>query len=245
MTKIRLNRVISQDGFSSVREADALIQQGRVLVNGVAVTELGSLVDPRNDRITVDGEPIGAHKKKRYYLFFKPKGVVSTLEDPKGRPSIAEYVTGLSTRVFPAGRLDYDADGLMLLTNDGRIANLVMHPRSKVPKTYQVKISGALAERDLGRFATGISIEGKRTLPARVKALEVRPSNAWYEVTLAEGRNRQIKKMFAFFGRRVLKIRRISIGPLSLEGMAPGEVRKLTPQETGQLLSALGVGEEA
>jgi pseudouridine synthase len=244
MTKIRLNRVISRDGLSSVREADELIQQGRVLVNGVAVTELGSIVDPRTDRITVDGEPVGGHKKKHYYLFFKPKGVVSTMEDPQGRPSIVDFVAGLSVRIFPAGRLDYDADGLMLLTNDGRITNLVMAPRSKLPKTYQVKVSGTLTERDLTRFTSGIRIEGQKTLPARIAPLEVRPNNAWYEVTLAEGRNRQIKKMFTFFGKRVLKIRRIAIGPLSLEGMAPGEVRKLTAREIELLLSALGVKEE-
>jgi len=244
MTKIRLNRVISRDGFSSVREADALIQQGRVVVNGAEVTELGTLVDPATDRITVDGEPVGGPKKKRYYLFFKPKGVVSTMEDPRGRPSIADFASGLSTRVFPAGRLDYDADGLMLLTNDGLIANLVMHPRTKIPKTYQVKVAGALSERDLARFAGGIRIDGKKTLPARIAPLEVRPNNAWYLVTLAEGRNRQIKRMFAFFAMRVLKIRRIGIGPLSLEGMAPGEVRKVSPREKDLLFAALGVKEE-
>jgi 23S rRNA pseudouridine2605 synthase len=245
MTKIRLNRVISRDGLSSVREADVLIQQGRVMVNGAAVSELGTVVDPRTDRITVDGEPVGGPKKKRYYLFFKPKGVVSTMEDPQGRSSIADFVTGLSARVFPAGRLDYDADGLMLLTNDGLVANLVMHPGSKVPKTYQVKVSGVLSDRELARFSSGITIEGKKTLPARISPLEVRPSNAWYEVTLAEGRNRQIKKMFGLFGKRVQKIRRIAIGPLSLEGLAPGEVRKLTARETELLLSALGAKEES
>lgn len=243
MTKIRLNRVISQDGLSSVREADELIRQGRVLVNGVTVTELGVMVDLRADRITVDGEPVGGPKKKHYYLFFKPKGVVSTMDDPQGRSSISGFTGALSIRVFPAGRLDYDADGLMLLTNDGRIANLAMHPRSKLPKTYQVKISGALTERELARFAGGVSIEGKRTLPARIVPLEVRPSNAWYEVTLSEGRNRQLKKMFGLFGKRVAKIRRIAIGPLKLEGMAPGEVRKLTARERDLLFAALGTEE--
>lgn len=240
MTKIRLNRVISQDGLASVREADELIRQGRVLVNGSAVTELGVMVDPRTDRITVDGEPVGGPKKKHYYLFFKPKGVVSTMDDPQARSSISDFTDALSVRVFPAGRLDYDADGLMLLTNDGRIANLAMHPRSKLPKTYQVKVAGALTERELARFAGGVSIEGKKTLPARIVPLEVRPSNAWYEVTLSEGRNRQLKKMFGLFGKRVQKIRRIAIGPLKLEGMAPGEVRKLTARERDLLFAALG-----
>jgi 23S rRNA pseudouridine2605 synthase len=244
MTKIRLNRVISQDGIASVREADELIRQGRVLINGVVETGLGFMVDPRIDHIMVDGEPIGGHKKKHYYLFFKPKNVVSTMDDPERRPSISDFTQSLSVRVFPAGRLDFDADGLMLLTNDGQVANLAMHPRSKVPKTYQVKVAGALAENELIRFRAGISIERKRTLPARIIPLEVRPSNAWYEVTLAEGRNRQIKKMFAFFRKRVLKIRRVAIGPLSLEGLAPGEVRKLTARESELLFSALGITEE-
>ena len=245
MTKIRLNRVISQDGLASVRQADELIRQGRVLVNGLVVTGLGVMVDPRADRITVDGEPIGGPKKKHYYLFFKPKGVVSTLEDPQGRSSISDFTKGLSVRVFPAGRLDYDADGLMLLTNDGDIANLVMHPRSKVPKTYQVKVAGALSDHELARFAAGIPVDGRRTLPARITPLEVRPANSWYEVTLSEGRNRQIKKMFALFRKRVLKIRRIAIGPLSLEGLAPGEVRKMTARECDLLFSALGVEERS
>jgi pseudouridine synthase len=240
MTKIRLNRVISQDGLASVREADELIRQGRVLVNGSAVTGLGVMVDPRTDRITVDGEPVGGPKKKHYYLFFKPKGVVSTMDDPQSRSSISDFTGTLSVRVFPAGRLDYDADGLLLLTNDGRIANLAMHPRSKLPKTYQVKVAGALTERELARFAGGVSIEGKKTLPARIVPLEVRPTNAWYEVTLSEGRNRQLKKMFGLFGKRVQKIRRIAIGPLRLEGMAPGEVRKLTARERDLLFAALG-----
>lgn len=240
MTKIRLNRVISQDGLASVREADELIRQGRVLVNGSAVTGLGVMVDPRTDRITVDGEPVGGPKKKHYYLFFKPKGVVSTMDDPQSRSSISDFTGALSVRVFPAGRLDYDADGLLLLTNDGRIANLAMHPRSKLPKTYQVKVAGALTERELARFAGGVSIEGKKTLPARIVPLEVRPTNAWYEVTLSEGRNRQLKKMFGLFGKRVQKIRRIAIGPLRLEGMAPGEVRKLTARERDLLFAALG-----
>lgn len=244
MTKIRLNRVISQDGLSSVREADELIKQGRVLVNGVVVTELGFMVDPRADRIMVDGEPISGQKKKHYYLFFKPKNVISTMDDPQGRPSISDYIKGLSVRVFPAGRLDFDADGLMLLTNDGQTANLAMHPRSKLPKTYQVKVGGGLSEHELLRFGRGILLDRKRTLPAKIIPLEIRPNNAWYEITLSEGRNRQIKNMFAFFRKRVLKIRRIAIGPLSLEGMAPGEVRKLTARERDLLFSALGMKEE-
>ena len=243
MTKIRLNRVISQDGLASVREADEFIRQGRVMVDGIVVTALGTMVDPRTNRIMVDGEPVGRPKKKHYYLFFKPKGVVSTMDDPQNRSSISDFTKALSIRVFPAGRLDYDADGLMLLTNDGRIADLAMHPRSKVPKTYQVKVAGALSERELARFAGGVSIEGKRTLPAKIFPLEVRPSNAWYEVTLSEGRNRQIKKMFGLFGKRVMKIRRIAIGPLTLEGLAPGELRKLTARECNLLFSALGMEE--
>jgi 23S rRNA pseudouridine2605 synthase len=243
MTKIRLNRVISQDGLASVREADEFIRQGRVMVDGLVVTTLGTMVDPRTNQIMVDGEPVGRPKKKHYYLFFKPKGVVSTMDDPQNRSSISDFTKTLSIRVFPAGRLDYDADGLMLLTNDGRIADLAMHPRSKVPKTYQVKVAGALSERELARFAGGVSIEGKKTLPAKIKPLEVRPSNAWYEITLSEGRNRQIKKMFGLFGKRVMKIRRIAIGPLSLEGLAPGELRKLTARECKLLFSALGMEE--
>jgi pseudouridine synthase len=244
MKKIRLNRVISRGGLSSLREADEIIRQGRVLVNSAVVTELGTQVDPRTDRITVDGEPVAAPKRQHYYLFFKPKGVVSTMEDPEGRRCIADFTGALSGRIFPAGRLDWDADGLMLLTTDGELANLIMHPKSKLKKTYQVKIAGSLDERGMTRFARGILIDGKPTLPARITPLEVRPANSWYEIALSEGRNRQIKKMFAFFNKRVLKIRRIAIGPLSLERLAPGEIRKLTPHELLELRRALGAENE-
>jgi 23S rRNA pseudouridine2605 synthase len=244
MTRIRLNRVISQAGVSSLREADRIIRQGRVLVNGLPVTELGAQVDPRTDHITVDGEPIAAPKRRHYYLFFKPKGVVSTMEDPRGRSSIADFTAHLSGRVFPVGRLDWDADGLMLLTDDGNIAQLVMRPGSKLKKTYQVKIAGSLSDRDLMRFARGVTVDGRPTLPAGITPIEVRLANSWYEVELTEGRNRQIKKMFAYFKKRVLKIRRVAIGPLTLEGMAQGEVRKLLPRELSGLRKALGMEDE-
>ena len=239
MKTLRLNKLISRSGLASVRGADDLIAQGRVLVNGETVTEPGTIVDPSSDVEHVDGERVSALKKKHYYRFYKPKGVVSTMSDPEGRPSISEYTSELSVRVFPAGRLDYDADGLMILTNDGDAANAVMHPSSKLPKTYQVKISGSLMLRETERFATGVKIDGKKTLPAKIRLLEKRPSNSWYQVTIREGRNRQIKKMFSVFKKRVLKLRRVSMGPIQLEGLAPGEIQKFTPEERERFLELI------
>jgi len=236
MKTLRLNKFISRSGIASVRGAEDLIAQGRVLVNGETVTEPGTIVDPATDVVHVDGEQVSALKKKHYYRFYKPKGVVSTMSDPEGRSSIEEYTSELSVRVFPAGRLDYDADGLMILTNDGDAANTLMRPSSKLPKTYQVKISGSLTPQEAERFAGGVKIDGKKTLPAKIRFLEKRPTNSWYEVTITEGRNRQIKKMFSVFKKRVLKLRRISIGPILLEGLAPGEIQKLTPEEKKKLL---------
>lgn len=239
MRKIRLNRFISNTGISSVRGADELIRQGRVFVNGSVVTKMGALVDPKTDTISVDGELIKPPKKKSYYLFFKPKGVVSTMIDPEGRPCIADFTSGISARLFPVGRLDFDSDGLMLLTSDGDMANRIMHPSSKIPKTYQVKITDSLGDRDIEKFKRGVPIDGKLTLPAKIIPLEIRPKNSWYEVTIKEGKNRQIKRMFSYFKKRVTKIKRISIGPLSLEGMAPGEIRKLKGDELKKLMAAL------
>ncbi|MBN1573081.1 MAG: rRNA pseudouridine synthase [Deltaproteobacteria bacterium] len=244
MKKIRLNRVISRAGLSSLRGADELIRSGRVTVNGSVVTEMGLTVDPKSESICVDGEELSAVKKKHYYLFFKPKGVVSTMTDPEGRITVSDYTSGLSVRVFPAGRLDYDADGLILLTNDGDVANLITHPKTKLPKTYQVKVSGSLSKKYLEKFRKGIPIDGKQTLPAKIVPLKVTDNNSWYDVTLMEGRNRQIKKMFRYFRMRVLKLRRISIGPLYLEGLSPGEIRKLTKDETASLLKSLKLDRE-
>jgi 23S rRNA pseudouridine2605 synthase len=244
MKKIRLNRVISRAGFSSLRGADELIKSGRVTVNGTVVTEMGYTVDPKSDSIQVDGEELSAPKKKHYYLFFKPKEVVSTMMDPEGRKTISDYTAGLSVRVFPAGRLDYDADGLILLTNDGDLANLIMHPGSKLPKVYQVKVAGSLTKKERDKFQMGIPVDGRQTLPAKIVPIKVTDKNSWYDVTLTEGRNRQIKKMFRYFKMRVLKIRRISIGPLSLEGLSPGEVKKLTRGEVAALHKSLNHDKE-
>lgn len=244
MTQIRLNKALSRAGFASLRGADELIRQGRVEVNGRAMTEMGVMVDVKKDRIFVDGEPLHVPKKKHYFLFFKPGRVVSTMTDPEGRSCISDYTTQFQIRLFPAGRLDFDADGLMLLTNDGEMANDVTHPSSHLPKTYQVKTTGHLDVKELSRFRGGIPIDGKKTLPAVIVPLKIRQKNAWYEVTIMEGRNRQIKKMFGYFRKRVLKIRRISIGPLSLEGMAPGEIKRLTQGELSSLKDALNMGKE-
>lgn len=230
MSEERLQKVISRAGVTSRRKAEELIREGRVTVNGRVVTELGSKADLGRDHIKVDGKLLQAPKRSVYIALNKPRGVVTTVSDPEGRPTVTQLVKSAGARVYPVGRLDYDSEGLLLLTNDGELANAIMSAKNHVEKTYVVKSNGALAEEQLSAFRTGITIEGRRTRPARIRL--IRPGeNPWYEVKLVEGRQNQIRKMFKHFGRLVEKLRRVKIGFLELGGLKPGQMRHLTPHE--------------
>ncbi len=230
MPEERIQKILSQAGVASRRKAEQLMLEGRVTVNGRAVTELGAKADFERDHIKVDGKLLRKPRRRVYLVLNKPKGVVTTMSDPEGRPTVLELVKGIHERVYPVGRLDYASEGLLLLTNDGDFANRVMAASTHVPKTYVVKVNGALTAEQEEQFRAGIPLHGRRTAPAGLRTVR-RAANPWYEVTLIEGRHHQVRDMFQHFGRLVEKLRRVKIGFLELGPLEPGEFRHLTPGE--------------
>ena len=226
----RLQKILSRAGVASRRKAEDLSVQGMVTVNGKVVMELGSKADLDQDHIKVDGKLLHAPKNLIYIALNKPKGCVTTTEDPEGRPTVMKLVRGMKERVVPVGRLDYNTEGLLLFTNDGDFANRVTSAKSKLEKVYVVKVTGQLTDDQCEQFRRGVPIHGNRTAPAGLKL--IRPQeNPWYEVKLIEGRTNQIKLMFSHFGRLVEKLRRVRIGFIGLEGIPPGKCRHLTTRE--------------
>lgn len=202
------------------------------------VSELGAKADPRRDRIQVDGRPVRLPAAPVYVLLNKPVGVVTTLEDPAGRPTVKDLLAGLRRRVFPVGRLDYHSSGLLLLTDDGELAARLTHPRHGVPKVYRVKVRGVPDARQLRLLAQGVTLEDGRTAPAEVRVESTRGGKAWLRIRLVEGRNRQIRRMCAAVGLTVEKLSRVQLGPLKLGRLAPGQWRELTPEEVARLRAA-------
>src|SRR5271165_4714559 len=234
----RLQKILAAAGIASRRKAEEIITAGRVTVNGKVVTELGTKADPSTDTITVDGKPLQRAQRFVYFLLNKPKGYVTTVSDPEGRPTVMQLLGNLPERVYPVGRLDYASEGLLLMTNDGDLAQKLMKAGSHVPKTYHVKISGRPDDRAIEKLGAGVAIElqdGKRvkTSPAKIRLIED-AANPWYEVVLIEGRNRQIRRMFEKVGFLVEKIKRVQLGPLVLD-VAPGKYRALTVREVAHL----------
>jgi 23S rRNA pseudouridine2605 synthase len=238
----RLQKIIAAAGVTSRRKAEELITAGRVQVNGQTVVALGAKADAAQDHIRVDGKllakPGQGPNRLRYAMLNKPKGYITSASDPEGRPTVMEFFPG-ATRVFPVGRLDYQSEGLLLMTNDGELANLLTRAANKVQKVYLVKISGKPTEEALNQLRAGIMIDKGRTKEEKLGRVLTQPAgirrvrdaeNPWYEVTLTEGRNREIRKMFEEVGHFVEKIRRVEYGPLVLD-LKPGEVRELTPEE--------------
>jgi len=237
----RLQKIIAAAGIASRRKAEELITGGLVSVNGQIVTELGSKADPDRDHIRVRGKLLHGAERHVYLLMNKPKGYVTTVSDPEGRPTVMDLLRGIGARVYPIGRLDYASEGLLLLTNDGDLAHGLMKAASHVPKTYLVKVAGTPSAESLARLREGISIpseRGKRVRTAPVKIQIIRDAtNPWYEVTLIEGKNRQIRRMFEEIGHHVEKIKRVKYGPLQLD-VHPGEFRKLSAEEVAKLRSS-------
>jgi 23S rRNA pseudouridine2605 synthase len=236
----RLQKIIAAAGISSRRKAEELISAGRVSLNGAVVTEQGTKADPAHDKITIDGQPLAAKQNFLYYVLNKPKGYVTTVTDPEGRPTVADLMRSIPSRIYPVGRLDYGSEGLLLMTNDGALAQKLTKAGSHVPKTYLVKINGKPDESTLARLRSGVTIEledGRKvkTSPASIRLFENTP-NPWFEVVLIEGRNRQIRRMFASVGFQVEKIKRTQIGPLTLD-VEPGKFRSLTIREVAKLKS--------
>lgn len=231
----RLQKIISRAGITSRRHAEEMILEGRVSVNGRIIRELGTKADPEKDHIKVDGKLINPKQTKTYILLNKPKGYITSLRDTEGRPTVIDLIRNVKTRVYPVGRLDYDTEGLLLLTNDGDLAHAIMHPRKEVSKTYQVKIKGILEDRDIEKLRRGIKIEGGLTAPADVKKLRRTNQNSWIEMTIHEGRKRQIRRMLERIGHPVLKLKRVRIGFLDLKGLETGKYRYLTTEEVSRL----------
>ncbi|MFC5714153.1 pseudouridine synthase [Thalassorhabdus alkalitolerans] len=232
----RLQKVIANAGVTSRRKAEDLIKEGRVEVNGKKVTELGTKVTPNKDEVRVDGIPIDKEEPV-YYVLYKPKQVISAVNDDKGRKVVTDFLPEVEQRIFPVGRLDYDTSGLLLLTNDGEFANLLTHPKNKVNKTYIVKVEGKPSKDALTQLARGIQLEDGKTAPAKVKfqSGNKKRNTSIIEITIHEGKNRQVRRMFEAIGHPVLKLKREKYGFLTLEGMEPGEARALKPIEVKKL----------
>jgi 23S rRNA pseudouridine2605 synthase len=236
----RLQKILSQAGIASRRHAEEMIEAGRVMVNGQVVTQLGTKADPTRDHIRVDGKLISHAERHRYFMLNKPRGYVTTVSDPEGRPTVMQFFSKMSERLYPVGRLDYDSEGLLLVTNDGELANQLTRAASGVEKTYLVKVAGRLTEDDLDQLRSGVPIERGapgtekvHTAPAEIRQIR-QGDNPWYEVVLIEGRNRELRKMFQTVGHFVEKIRRVGYGPLVLD-LEPGKLRELSSEEVSAL----------
>lgn len=237
----RLQKIISQAGIASRRRAEELITAGRVAVNGRIVAELGAKVEPGRDVVTVDGRPL-AGEEKVYVLLNKPRGVVTTLSDPRGRKTVADIVADLPVRLYPVGRLDYNTEGLLLLTNDGDLTHALTHPSHEIGKTYVATVAGRPSEEKLDRLRIGITLEDGVTAPARVKLIGYDPERnaATLEIIIHEGRNRQIRRMCEAIGHPVDKLKRTEFAFLTLEGVHRGRYRRLAPEEVVRLRQLTG-----
>jgi len=235
----RLQKLIAAAGIASRRHAEELIAAGEVTVNGRVVREPGTKADPERDHIKVRGRlinPLLASHADTYVLLYKPRGYLTALSDPEGRPLVSELLPHSLGRLHPVGRLDFNTEGLLIMTNDGELTNYVTAARNHVAKVYEAKVKGVPPEASIEKLRRGIRLEdGSRTAPAEITLTAETRTNAWYRVVLHEGRNQQIRRMFDSIGHSVIKLRRVSIGPLGSEGLTPGSYRFLTPREVSVL----------
>src|SRR3954453_760862 len=244
-TAERLQKILSQAGVASRRLAEELIAQGRVQVNGVTVTEPGTKADAATDEVKVDDRRTQLQQRKRYVLLHKPRGYITSRSDPQGRPTVLDLLRGVREYIYPVGRLDYDPEGGLLLTNDGERAPRPTHPRHEVDKVYEARVRGVPDEHVLERLAKGVTIEARRPSPARLRASEpiVKESGEQtiVQITIHEGRQRQVRQMFDSVGHPVVRLKRVRIGPLEDPDMPPGHWRELTPAEIARLQRATGL----
>jgi len=232
----RIQKIISAAGVTSRRAAEELIAEGRVRVNGAVVTELGSKADPSKDHIKVDGKLINPHQPKTYIMLNKPVGYVTTMADPEGRRTVQDLLKGVKVRVYPVGRLDYNTEGMLIMTNDGDFAHLVTHPKHELPKTYLAKLKGVLDDKQIEMIETGLFLDDGKTAPAKLRKIRKEEANSWVEITITEGRKRQVRRMFDRVGRSVIKLKRTKTGNLVLGDLAEGTFRYLTPVEVKGLM---------
>ncbi len=237
----RLQKILSKAGITSRRKAEGLILQGRVSVNGKIVRELGTKAVLGRDEIRVDGKTIKPESEGVVLVLFKPRRCVTTLHDPQGRPTVADFVNKFPMRLYPVGRLDYDAEGLLLLTNDGELAHRLQHPRYKVPKTYLVKVRGHPPAEALAILQQGVNLDDGITAPAELIVIEDDQKATWLSLTLREGRKHQVKRMCAAVGHPVLRLRRTKVGPIELDDLRPGEIRRLKSRAVRSLRKNVGL----
>ncbi|HOP41417.1 MAG TPA: pseudouridine synthase [Geobacteraceae bacterium] len=238
----RLQKILSRAGVSSRRAAEKMIVAGRVAVNGVVVQELGAKADPAEDTITVDGRVLNVDAARVYLVLYKPAGYMTTLKDPQGRPLVTDLVGGIRERVYPVGRLDYNTEGLLLLTNDGDWANVLAHPRHEVDKEYHVRVQGKVSPEQIERLAAGVVLEDGPTAAALVRPVRESDNNTWLSITIHEGRYRQVRRMCEAVNLTVVRLKRVRYGFLGLEGLKPGTYRFLTPEEVERLRREPGCG---
>lgn len=231
-------------GVASRRKAEEFILEGRVIVNGEVAT-LGMKADPEEDFIKVDGKLIAGPRRKGmhhvYLMFHKPRGVVTTLSDPEGRPMVKDFLKGIRQRVFPVGRLDFHSEGLLLLTNDGDFANAVLHPSRKIPKTYLVKVKEIIDQEKIEKLQRGVKLKDGLTMPAKVRKTRQTENNSWIEITIYEGKKRQVRRMLEFVGHPVIKLKRTAVDGLKLKDLKAGEIRSLTPEELLLIKKEIGI----
>lgn len=231
---MRINKYLAEKGIASRRHADALIAEGRVKINGEIAT-LGATVED-GDEVFLDGNLISREEvKQEYYIMNKPKGVICTVSDDRGRKTVMDFLPEQNSRLFPVGRLDYETEGLLILTNDGDLAYRLTHPMHEVPKTYMARIEGTMTEKDLNRIRSGIELDGVMTKKCKAHIVETNKAYTKVHITITEGRNRQVRRMFEAIGRNVEFLKRVSIGKLKLTGLDRGKVRALTQEEIDYL----------
>lgn len=231
----RLQKYMARHGIASRRTCEDIITSGRVKVNGKVITEMGTVIDPTKDRVVVDGKKLTSVEKATYIMIYKPRGYISSVSDPSGRKKVTDLISDIKERVYPVGRLDYSSEGLLLLTNDGDFAYQLTHPSHNIPKTYRVRVKGIPTEREIEHLSKGIDLDNRVTKPAKVIFIDIREGNALFEITIYEGRNRQVRRMFEKIGYEVVRLKRIKIGQLSLGNLKAGEYRRLLPSEIRKL----------
>jgi 23S rRNA pseudouridine2605 synthase len=236
----RIQKILAAGGLASRRAAEKLITEGRVRVNGRVITELGAKADARNDRIEVDGKRVVAEQHV-YIVLHKPRGVVATMSDPEGRPTVRDILAPVGARVYPVGRLDFATSGVLLATNDGDFAEGLLHPKKAVPKTYVVKVNGKMTAEHMDKWRSGVKLEDGMTAPAEAKTLRFEGDKTWFELTIKEGRNQQIRRMGEATGFPVMRLARLSFAQISAENLRPGQWRHMTREELVQLKKTYGV----
>jgi pseudouridine synthase len=240
MPKLRLNKILAQAGLSSRRGADRLIADGHVTVNGVVTRDLATLADPDVDIVALRGTPLPQAERKQYVLLHKPSGYVTTVSDPRGRPTVADLVRGAGARLYPVGRLDWDVEGVLLMTNDGDLTHRLLHPRYELPRVYEVEVRGSVAAGELARWRRGVILDDGPAVPTAVEVARAGSGTTLLRLTFTEGRKHEVKRFCAALGHPVQRLRRVAFGPVTLGDLPRGAHRPLTAREVSALRTAAG-----